>query len=280
MIHTAQQLKALVRNLSKEDSSKGQIILRNYVAERFLERVSLSRFRSNLILKGGMLIASIIGLDKRSTMDIDTTIQNAPISEDDVAAMVEEICTIHIDDGIKFSITSTKSIMAEMDYPGIRVFLEAILDKTRIPLKLDFSTDDVITPHAIEYPYSLLFEDRSIDVLAYNNETILAEKMQTIIARGITNTRMRDFYDIYALLSLLGGSINWNVLGTAFRNTCHKRNTDVSLGNLEMTLIEIQEDKELEESWSRYQKKNDYAHDVSWGIAQKALTTTFNNIDN
>ena len=201
MIHTAKQLKDKVKNLSDGRSEVAQSLIRYYFMERFLERVSVSEHRNNFILKGGMLVASIIGVDMRATMDIDTTVKELSLNEQDFRKIIEKICAIQIEDGVTFKITSVKKIMEEFDYPGIRMMIEANLDRLRQPFKIDISTDDVITPDAIEFKYKLMFEDRTISVLSYNLETLLAEKMQTILARGLANTRMRDFYDIYEIMN-------------------------------------------------------------------------------
>ncbi len=202
MIKTSTQLKALARNQSKGNSTKAQIIIRNYIIERFLERVSLSVYRNNIVLKGGILIASIIGASKRSTLDIDSTLKNIELSEESIRTIVQEIIDIDINDNAIFYIQDISTIMEGLDYPGMRVSLVAEIDKMKTPLKLDFSTGDFITPREIEYQYSLMFENRSISVLAYNLETILAEKFETIVSRATANSRMRDFYDVYMLISI------------------------------------------------------------------------------
>jgi len=166
VIRTSRQLKALVRNMSKGESTKAQLIIRNYVMERFLERLSLSSYRNNLILKGGALVAAMVGLNNRSTMDVDATIKNMPLSEKNARKVVEDITGIKIDDGMTFEIKSVAPIMDEADYPGIRVTLETTLETMHAPLKIDFSTGDVITPHEVSYSFKLLFEDRMISMLA------------------------------------------------------------------------------------------------------------------
>lgn len=152
--------------------------------KRFLERVTISEYRNNFILKGGLLVASIVGVDMRSTMDIDTTVKALPLNEEDARRIIEEICKIEIDDGISFRITSVKEIMEDFDYPGIRMMLEAMLEGLRQPIKIDISTNDAIIPRAVGYEYKLMFEERTISLLTYNIETLLAEKVQTILARG------------------------------------------------------------------------------------------------
>ena len=225
MIKTSRQLKALVRNLTKGDSLQAQIIMRNYVMERFLERISLSKYRNNFILKGGMLVSAMVGLDTRSTMDIDTTIKNMPLSVENAREMIEEIIAVPIDDGMTFSIKSVGEIMDEAEYTGVRVNLEATLETMRAPLKVDISTGDIITPREVLYTFKLMFEERTISILAYNLETVLAEKMETVIARGVANTRLRDYYDLYILQNEYTHAISMEQFKAAFLATCKKRNS-------------------------------------------------------
>ena len=225
MIKTSRQLKALVRNLTEGDSLQAQIIMRNYVMERFLERISLSKYRNNFILKGGMLVSAMVGLDTRSTMDIDTTIKNMPLSVENAREMIEEIIAVPIDDGMTFSIKSVGEIMDEAEYTGVRVNLEATLETMRTPLKVDISTGDIITPREVLYTFKLMFEERTISILAYNLETVLAEKMETVIARGVANTRLRDYYDLYILQNEYTHAISMEQFKAAFLATCKKRNS-------------------------------------------------------
>ncbi|NLC06211.1 MAG: nucleotidyl transferase AbiEii/AbiGii toxin family protein, partial [Erysipelothrix sp.] len=204
MIKTSTQLKALVKNKTKGNSLNAQIMFRHYIMERYLERLAVSDYKDLIIIKGGVLIASMIGIDKRSTFDVDATIKSLNFEVDTVYSIVLEIININLEDNILFEINSVETIMGDFEYPGIRFSLEAKLDKMKTPLKLDFSTNDVITPNEITYNYPLLFEDRSIPIMSYNIETILSEKFETIISRGTLNTRMRDYYDVYILLTING----------------------------------------------------------------------------
>ena len=155
MIHTAKQLKDKVKNMSGGNSEVAQALIRTYFMERFLERVSVSEYRNNFILKGGMLVASIVGVDMRATMDIDTTVKALPLNEKDARAIIERIGELQLEDGVNFKITSVKEIMEEFDYPGIRMMIEANLERMRQPFKIDISTDDAITLGAVEYKYKL-----------------------------------------------------------------------------------------------------------------------------
>lgn len=272
MIHTSRQLKALVRNISKGDSGKAQVIIRNYVMERFLERLSLSQYRNIMILKGGTLVAAMVGLDNRSTMDVDTTLKNLPLNEDNVRKIVEEITSIHIEDGMIFEIKSVTPIMDEADYPGIRIMLDTAIETMHTPLKIDFSTGDVITPREVSYSFRLLFEERTISILAYNLETVLAEKLETLLARGTANTRMRDYYDIYVLTNTQEHNIDNATLKEAFVNTSAKRGSIGLLSDVHLILKEVAENTVLIDRWKNYQRKFDYAADVLWADVMESVS--------
>lgn len=264
MIHTSTQLKALVRNKSNGDNAKATTLIRNFVMERFLERVSLSKYRDKLILKGGMLIASMVGLDNRSTMDMDTTIRNYNLSTQDAIKMIEDIIAITLDDGIRFVVQKVDSIMDDAECSGIRFKLDAMLDTMKTPLKIDISTGDVITPKEVDYEYKLMFEERSIPILAYNLETVLAEKMETVISRGSLNTRMRDYYDLMILFIIKSEEINYVDLENAFEATSRKRGSFDLLPDIGHILEQIKSDGGLMKQWEIYRKKYDYAADYTW----------------
>lgn len=272
MIHTSRQLKALVRNISKGDSAKAQIIIRNYVMERFLERLSLSQYRNNMILKGGTLVAAMVGLDNRSTMDVDATLKNLPLNEDSATKIVKEIVAIHIEDGMFFEIKSVTPIMDEADYPGIRIMLDTAIETMHTPLKIDFSTGDVITPREVSYTFRLQFEERTISILAYNLETMLAEKLETLLARGTANTRMRDFYDIYVLTNTQSHNIDNATLKEAFVNTSEKRGSIGLVQDVDLILKEVAESTMLIDRWKNYQRKFDYAADVLWANVMESVS--------
>ncbi len=272
MIHTSRQLKALVRNISKGDSGKAQVIIRNYVMERFLERLSLSQYRNIMILKGGTLVAAMVGLDNRSTMDVDATLKNLPLNEDNARKIVEEITAIHIEDGMIFEIKSVTPIMDEADYPGIRIMLDTAIETMHTPLKIDFSTGDVITPREVSYSFRLLFEERTISILAYNLETVLAEKLETLLARGTANTRMRDYYDIYVLTNTQEHNIDNATLKEAFVNTSAKRGSIGLLSDVHLILKEVSESTVLIDRWKNYQRKFNYAADVLWADVMESVS--------
>lgn len=278
MIKTSRQLKALVRNLTKSNSMQAQIIMRNYVMERFLERISLSKYKNNFILKGGMLVSAMVGLDTRSTMDIDTTIKNMPLSVENAKEMIEEIIAIPIDDGMTFSIKSIGEIMDEAEYSGVRANLEATLETMRTPLKVDISTGDIITPKEISYTFKLMFEERTISILAYNLETVLAEKMETVISRGVANTRLRDYYDLYILQNEYTHAINMEQFKTAFLATSKKRNSVQLIADGNRILKEIEDSEVMQGLWKSYQKKFSYAEDISWKRVMDSIEKLFTKV--
>lgn len=263
MIKTSRQLKDKVRNMARGDSAKAQLLIRNYGMERFLERVSLSEHRDNFILKGGMLVSAMVGLENRATMDIDTSIRNMPLDTIAAKAMVEEIIAVPVDDNIRFEINDFGTIMDDAEYSGVRISLNAFLDATRIPLKIDISTGDAITPAAVNYQYKLMFEERYITLWAYNLETVLAEKIETVLSRSVLNTRLRDFYDLYVLQDT-GLEIDKATLAAALTATARKRGSEQVLVLYERTLDEIRISPLMREQWKRYQEKNNYAAGIIW----------------
>jgi predicted nucleotidyltransferase component of viral defense system len=271
MIRTSRQLKSLVRNLSKGDSTKALIIIRNYVMERFLERLSVSDYRDSFILKGGTLVAAMVGLDNRSTMDVDATLKNFPLTEESARKIVADITSIPLDDGMAFEIKSVGTIMDAAEYPGVRVTLNATLETMNTPLKIDFSTGDVITPREVAYSFKLLFEERTISILAYNLETVLAEKLETLLARSTANTRMRDFYDIYVLKTTQWHNIDAVVLKSAFANTSENRGSQAVMADTDLTLNDVETSPDMFALWTGYQRKFEYAADISWSDVMQAV---------
>jgi len=262
MIHSSKQLKDLIRNLSKEVGIEAHVLIRKYMMERFLERVSSSKYNGSFILKGGMLVAAFVGVEARATMDIDTTIKGIPVTIVDMERTITEISNIDLDDNVKFRIKKVSEIMDEAEYPGIRFSMDAVLDGAVIPLKIDISTGDVITPREMAYSYKLMFEDRTIPIMTYPIETVLAEKLETVISRSITNTRMRDFYDIHILLK--SQNIDADILALALERTAKKRGNFNLLENAESVLKVVKSDEDMKRLWDIYQKKFKYAGEYTW----------------
>ena len=277
MITMARQLKDLVRNLSKKKSADAQILMRNYMMERFLERISLSEYKNQFILKGGMLVAAMVGLDARATMDLDATIKGTNVSVEDVEMIISKIISIPLNDGVLFRIKRISEIMEEADYPGVRVSMETKFDGVITPLKIDISTGDIITPREIKYKFNLMLENRTIEVWAYNLETVLAEKLETVISRNVTNTRMRDFYDIYILQKLYGEQLSKDVLRDALVATAKKRETleQIETEDIDEVFDEIQSSSVMENLWKVYQRNYSYSADIPWHTIMKSIRTLY-----
>jgi predicted nucleotidyltransferase component of viral defense system len=268
-VKTSTQLKALVRNLSRAKNVEAEIILRNFMLERFLERISVSRYKDNFILKGGMLIAAMVGIDTRNTMDMDATVKGQGLTEAQIKEIIEDILNVPMDDHVLFSFCGIEEIREGEDYPGFRVSVDAALDKTRQTMHIDITTGDFVTPREIEYSFRLMFEDRAISILAYNLETVLAEKFETIITRGLANTRMRDIYDIHVLTS--AQRFDASVFRAALDKTSAKRKTTGQIALSGAIIERISSSQILRGLWSRYGKNNPYASDVTWETAMESL---------
>ena len=261
---TPEQIKGRIKSVAKQNNADARTLMRIYMMERFLERLAQSEYRDNFIIKGGILVTAMIGVAHRSTMDIDTSMKNLNLSAEDALRVVNQVKDIDLDDGVSFDVKDVSNIMDEMEYPGIRVTMNANVGRLITPLKIDISTGDVITPRAIEFNYDLLLEDRSISLWSYNLETILAEKLQTVLARGILNTRMRDFYDIRMLLDIYEDKVNKAVLKDAFAATCKKRGTDHLQEQAEEIIKIIEANEQLQVLWRAYEKKYSYAADIDY----------------
>ena len=260
----AMQLKARMKKLSKEKHISAQLLLQNYMMERLLERISQSRYKEYFIIKGGLLIAAMVGLDTRATMDIDATIKGYPVTEKTIKTMFEEICDIYIPDDIVFEFKHIGEIREGDEYTGYRVSVTANYAPMAVPLKLDITTGDVITPKEISFAYPMMLEDRTISVLAYNLETILAEKLETVISRSDQNTRPRDYYDIFILYRLWKNNVNMHNLQCALKATGEKRGS-VNLLTESKRIMEVVVNSEvMSKQWKKYQKDFAYASEVSF----------------
>lgn len=255
----AMQLKAIMKKLAKENQISAQLVLQNYMLERFLERVSLSPYRDNYIIKGGFLISSMVGLNSRATMDMDATIKGYPVTQDTVQKMIEQILTVPVDDDITFTFKSIGEIREGDEYTGYRVALTADFPPMAVPLKLDITTGDKITPREIQYDYKLMLEDRHIQVMAYNLATILAEKLETVISRSDQNTRPRDYYDVYILTKLQAENIDFPALGAALMATASKRGSDSILQDYRAIVETVRNSEIMRRQWDNYRKDFDYA---------------------
>lgn len=261
---TASQAKGRIKNIALNNRADPRVLMRIYMMERFLERIALSPYKDSFIIKGGILITSLVGISMRSTMDIDTSIKGQKLDLENAKSIINEIIEVKINDGVSFEVKDAETIMDEMEYPGIRFNIDALFEKMVTPIKIDISTDDVITPREIEYQYTLMLEDRTINLWSYNLETILAEKVQTILARERVNTRMRDFYDIYVLQEKYNSKIKTDIFQKAYEATCRKRGTLYLFGNETKILDIIASDDKINNQWINYQKKFAYASSISF----------------
>lgn len=268
-MRTSEQLKAHIRNRAKIANVQTEILLRSFMLERFLERIASSKYKHNFILKGGMLIASMVGIAERTTMDMDATIKGRTLNASEITAMIEEILSIPMNDGVSLTMHGIEEIREEADYPGFRISIGALLDKTRQILKIDITTGDFITPKEIVYPFKLMFEDRSIDIMAYNVETILAEKFETVVTRSTANTRMRDFYDIYILTA--SHPFDPEIFRTALQNTAERRGTTAQMTEMDKIIHTVADSPQMSGLWRRYQSKYSYATNVTWEMAAAAI---------
>ena len=261
---TPEQLKGTVRNIAKKNNLFQQEVLQMYFFERILERLSVSNYRDNFILKGGLLISSMIGLAERTTMDMDTTVKGIPMEEDTIRTIIEEIIGIDVGDGVVFEFTKMEPIREDDVYNNFRVHLQVKYGKINTPMKIVITTGDEITPAAIEYSYKMMFEEKSIPVMAYTLETILAEKYETIIRRNIANTRARDFYDLYVLFSGRRNEIRRDILKLAVKHTAKKRNSSDEINEFYEICKEIREEENIQKLWDNYVRDNHYAQHLSF----------------
>lgn len=259
----AMSLKAKIRNIAKQKNIPAQVILQNYMFERLLVRLSASEYKEKFVLKGGMLVAAIVGLDNRATMDMDTTLKNLPLTPEAIRSALEDICSIAFDDGVVYEIGTISPIRKDDIYGGYRVMLNARFDIMLTPLSIDVSTGDVITPHAVQYNFSEIFDDdKSYELWAYNIETVMAEKLETILRRGIFNTRPRDFYDAYILTTTQKFDIT--VFEDALKATANHRGTTNQIADVPSILHNIEESPELKTMWDKYRKQFFYAKNITY----------------
>ena len=275
IIKTSRQLKDKVSNLSGNDSKKAQTLIRKYMMERFLAKIARSEYKNNFILKGGMLVSALVGVEARATMDIDTTVRMLPLTKDKAIEVITEIMKIDLDDGIAYEIKKVEDIMEEHDYSGVRFTVAVTLEKLRDTIKIDISTGDEITPSAIEFSYPMMFDDEKLYIWSYNLETMLAEKLETVIARSTLNTRMRDFYDIHILWSEKADMINIETLRHAIINVARKRRTLELFENTNEILNDIVESDYLRNNWSNYRKGSYYVGDLSWDAVLDTTLSIF-----
>ena len=259
----AMSLKAKIRNIAKQKNLPAQVVLQNYMFERLLVRLSASDYKDKFVLKGGMLVAAIVGLDNRATMDLDTTLKNLPLNPEAIRSALEQICAIPFDDSVSFEIGTISPIREDDIYGGYRVMLNAKFDTIVTPLSIDISTGDAITPHSILYNFLEIFDDEKYyELWAYNIETILAEKVETILRRTVFNTRPRDFYDSYILATTQ--KFDKSVFAEALKATANHRGTIEQIADVPGIIRNIEESPELRAMWDKYRKQFPYAVNIEY----------------
>ena len=257
--------KAIINNIAKENKVSAQSVLQTYMLERLLERISISKYKDNFILKGGMLISAMLGIDSRTTMDIDTTIKGFELTEENVRKIMEEVCEIDLQDDITLKLNKVEEIRENDDYNGYRLTFEAkYLNSMPVIMRIDVTTGDKITYREIEYSFDLMLEDRKINVWSYNVETVLAEKFEAIIKRGVLGTRIRDFYDVHMLLKTQEKNINKKTLKVAINFTAEHRKSEDDVKNWKEVVEELENDDTMMNQWRRYQKNNFYAEGIEY----------------
>lgn len=264
MNKNAMSLKAIVNNIAKKNNIAAQAVLQTYMLERLLERISLSKYKDNFILKGGMLISAMLGIDNRTTMDMDATIKEIQLTKDTIIEIFDLILKIDLNDDISFIFKKIEEIREEDYYNGFRLSYDAIFDNMVVAFKIDITLGDKITPKEIKYKFNLMLEDREIEVWAYNLETIIAEKFETVIRRGVFSTRPRDLYDIYMLIKTQSKNINIKTLKEAITKTAkHRKSISIIINAIEEIDV-LKEDNNMIKQWKKYQNDNFYAEGITY----------------
>ena len=260
---TSEKLKGKIKSFLEKNNLKAQEVLQMYFFERFLNRLEKSKYRAKFIIKGGFLISSIIGIQNRTTMDIDTTIKGLPVKEEIIKEIILEILNIEVNDGIEFVLGKIENIREISEYENYRLHLTANFEKIKNPLKIDITTGDVIIPSEIEYSYETIFKEK-LNILVYSLETLIAEKYETIIKRNITTTRLRDFYDIYMIFKLKNDKIDVNNLKQSIWETAKNRNSMEEILESKEILEDIKNDEYLNKQWNIYKKENKYVDNIQF----------------
>lgn len=281
MKRNTMSFKAIVNNMAKENNVAAQSVLQTYMLERLLERISISKYKDNFILKGGMLISAMLGIDSRTTMDMDTTIKGFPLTKDNITNIIDEICNIEIDDNVTLKIKKVDLIRDEDDYGGYRITFEAKYNNEMpVIMKIDITTGDKITYKEIEYSFTLMLEDRKIQIWSYNVETIIAEKFEAIVKRGVLSTRIRDYYDVYMLINTQSKIIDKRTLKDAITLTAKHRGTSEIIKDWKKIVEKIANDSKMRQQWKRYQKDNFYAEEIEYDDLINAISKVGEIFDN
>ena len=272
-----------IKRLAKEIENKYNLnyyeILQRYMFERVLERISVSKYQDNFILKGGLLLSAMFGIGNRMTKDMDATITGIDVSKDKMLKVLNEILSINLKDGVKFDVVDITDIREDDEYGGNKYHVVGKLQSLKVNLEIDISTGDKVTPRELKYKYPLIFEDRTIMISSYNIETILAEKIETVLRRGVFNSRMKDFYDIYYFLTKLRKEIDINVLKEAMDNTFTKRDSFEYLNDYEQIIDSIIGNERIEKLWNIYSNKYKYSNGIDITEILNLLKDIINEVE-
>ena len=275
-----EKLKNKIKKRAKEIGAQPQELMQMYFFERLLYRISISRYKFNFILKGGLLLSAIIGDERRTTSDMDTMIKGIDIESDELLKIIQEIINIETDDNISFEVEKTKDIRVDDIYGGVNVKLIAKKDGLIDPLFIDITTKDPITPREIEFKYKSLFDDTYIKIMAFNKETIIAEKFETLIKDTETNTRAKDFYDLYILIKDYWNDLDKTNLIKAIQNTCKRRDSLYILDEIEERFDFIKESNILQNEWNKYKIAHLYAKDIEYADIMKNVNFIVKELEN
>ena len=274
-----EKLKNKIKKRAKEIGAQPQELMQMYFFERLLYRISISRYKFNFILKGGLLLSAIIGDERRTTSDMDTMIKGIDIESDELLKIIQEIINIETDDNISFEIEKTKDIRVDDIYGGVNVKLIAKKDGLIVPLFIDITTKDPITPREIEFKYKSLFDDTYIKIMAFNKETIIAEKFETLIKDTETNTIAKDFYDLYILIKDYWNDLDKTNLIKAIQNTCKRRDSLYILDEIEERFDFIKESNILQNEWNKYKIAHLYAKDIEYADIMKNVNLIIKELE-
>lgn len=263
-------LKGRINNYAKKNGIAAQVVLQNYMFERFLERLSRSEYQQKFVIKGGLLVTAIVGIDTRTTMDLDTTLRNLPLTESQIQEAITAICSMPVNDEVSFQIVSIEPIRKDDVYGGYRVRLDAAYDTVLTPLSIDISTGDVITPNPVEYELQGMFnKELTISLWGYNIETVLAEKVETILRRGTLSTRPRDFYDVYILEKTQ--TYKPKLFREALQATAEHRGSIEILKDTDSIISRLESSEDLKQQWRRYQRQFPYAAQIDYDVLINSL---------
>ena len=257
-------IESKAKDLSRIKNIDYYELLQRFMFERILERISVSKYNNNFIIKGGLLLSAMFGIDNRSTKDMDATIKGLNIDKEEMINILNEILCIDLQDGVKFDVIDITNIRENDEYGGNKYYIVGRLQNLKVNLEIDISTGDKITPRELKYKYPLIFNNKSILINTYNIETLVSEKIETILRRGIYNSRMKDFYDIHLFINKLLDDINYNNLMLAMKNTFEKRKSLSYLEDYKYILSDISKNERLLSLWNKYISKNKYAQGIDF----------------